>query len=112
MIFEGFDPAGIALTLKRFNQAFIRRGDASYVQIIHTDIKAGTILQTGDVDIIVDCPVSIFNKHVFAVYMHMATAMKKLLLIAEKDELFRSGSGRIVPIYPYFPEGDRVPREN
>lgn len=29
----GVDPAGIAITLSRFNQAFITRGDAAYVQV-------------------------------------------------------------------------------
>lgn len=107
LIIAGVDPAGIALTLKRFNQAFIRRGDASYVQIIHTDAVAGTVLQTGDVDIIVDAPVNFLHKHHFSVYMHMATAMKKLLLIAEED-----GTGRVVPINLNFPIEERVPREN
>lgn len=91
----GIDPAGIYLTLKINNQKFIAQGDANYVQIIHTDpIFFGTVFQSGDVDIYFkDLPVSVMHRHGFAAYLHMATAMKKLLIIAESD-----GKGVVIPI--------------
>lgn len=91
----GIDPAGIYLTLKINNQKFIEQGDAKYVQIIHTDpIFFGTVFQSGDVDIYFkDLPVGIMHRHGFAAYLHMATSMKKLLIIAEKD-----GRGVVIPI--------------
>lgn len=109
LIFEGVDPAGIALTLKRFNQAFIKRGDAAYVQIIHTDpMLYGTMLMTGDVDIVVDdVPTDRNHKHGFAVYLHMATSMKKLILIAEEN-----GKGDIITIDDNFTQQNEVPKEN
>lgn len=104
----GVDPAGIALTLKRFNQAFIKRGDAAYVQIIHTDpLLYGTMLMTGDVDISVDdVPTDYNHKHGFAVYLHMATSMKKLILIAEEN-----GKGQIIEVDD-ITQLTRVPRAN
>lgn len=96
----GIDPAGIYLILTRFKHAFINKGDATYVQIIHTDIVLfGTIFQTGDVDIYVqDIPVSLLGRHGFGPYLHMATSMKKLLIIAAAD-----GGGEMIP---YEPEKD------
>lgn len=92
-IMAGIDPAGIALTLWKYDRRFIGQGDAKYVQIIHTDtLLFGTMYQTGDCDIYVeDLPVGLLQRHAFAVYLHMATSMKKLLLIAEKD-----GNGKMI----------------
>lgn len=39
--------------------------------------------------------------------MHMATSMKKLLLIAE-----RNGPGQVIPIDENAPQENRVPNEN
>lgn len=48
LIIVGIDPAGIYLTLKGSNQSFINRGDATYVQIVHTDtLMFGTTLPCG-----------------------------------------------------------------
>lgn len=91
----GIDPAGIYLTLKMYNQKFIGRGDASYVQIIHTDpVLLGTPFQSGDVDIYFqDLPVDIMHRHGFAPYLHMATAIKRLLIIAERNR-----EGAVIPV--------------
>lgn len=93
-VIVGIDPAGIYLILNRFKHAFINKGDATYVQIIHTDIVLfGTIFQTGDTDIYVtDIPVSLLGRHGFGPYLHMATSMKKVLIIAQND-----GNGEIIP---------------
>lgn len=103
-IISGIDPAGIWLISNRYHQGFINRGDATYVQIIHTDtIFFGTTLPCGDVDIYVqDIPLGYTRKHGFGPYLHMATSMKKLLLIAEKD-----GKGQMIQF-----DENRVPNEN
>lgn len=105
----GIDPAGIALTLWNYDQNFIQQGDAKYVQIIHTDtLLFGTMYQTGDVDIYIeDLPVGLLQKHAFAVYLHMATSMKKLLLIAEKI-----GKGKMIRMDENPEQKDRVPNRN
>lgn len=99
----GIDPAGIFLILNRFKHAFINKGDATYVQIIHTDIVLfGTIFQTGDVDIYIqDIPVSLLGRHGFGPYLHMATCMKKVFAIAETD-----GGGEIIPTEDKLEEKD------
>lgn len=101
----GVDPAGIYLTLKINNQSFINQGDAAYVQIIHTDpIFFGTVFQSGDVDIYFkDLPVGIMHRHGFAAYIHMATSMKRLLMIAEKD-----GNGLAIPVLNHTSLVDNV----
>lgn len=85
LIISGIDPAGISLIMWKYDQQFIKQGDAAYVQIIHTDTKLfGTMLQIGDVDIFIeDVPAFDIHKHSFAPYIHMATCLKKVLLIAE-----------------------------
>lgn len=110
-IISGIDPAGIYLTLWNYDQDFIERGDAKYVQIIHTDpLIFGTVYQTGDVDIFVeDLPVGLLGKHAFAVYLHMATSMKKLLLIAEKNG---KGKGKMISIDENPEQLDRYPNKN
>lgn len=88
-----------------YNQTNIKKGDADYVQIYHTDpVHLGTMDKSGDVDIMVDnVPASAEQKHAFAVYLHMATAMKKLLLIAE-----RKGKGQVIPIDGNLTQGNRA----
>lgn len=105
----GIDPAGIYVISDRYGQSFINRGDAAYVQIIHTDpVFFGTSFPCGDVDIYVqDIPLGYTQKHGFGPYLHMATSMKKLIVIAEKD-----GEGQMIPIDDDSPEKDRVPNEN
>lgn len=95
--------------MKLYNQSFINQGDASYVQIIHTDtIFFGTSFQSGDVDIYFkDLPVGLLEKHGFAAYLHMATSMKKLLLIAEKD-----GDGKMIELDKYPSQKERLPDED
>lgn len=102
---QGIDPAGIYLTLKIYNQSFINQGDANYVQIIHTDpIFFGTVFQCGDVDIYFkDLPVGVMHRHGFAAYFHMATSMKRLLMIAEKD-----GNGLVIPIFDHLSLADHT----
>lgn len=91
------------MILNRFKHAFINKGDATYVQIIHTDIVLfGTIFQTGDVDIYVtDIPVSLLGRHGFGPYLHMATSMKKVLIIAQQN-----GNGEIIALDDNLHEKD------
>lgn len=50
----GIDPAGIQLILMNYDQSFIDRKDAAYVQVIHADtLFFGTANQCGTVDIYV-----------------------------------------------------------
>lgn len=91
----GVDPAAISGTLKSFDQPFISQGDAEYVQVIHVDPKIfGVSAPCADVDVYIkDMPVGFFEKHVYAPALHMAIAMKKLVMIAE-----RRGNGLVFPI--------------
>lgn len=67
-----------------------------------------TIFQTGDVDIhVTDLPVGLGDSHGFASYVHIATAVKKLLLVAEKD-----GRGLVIPIHKNLDLSHRVPSED
>lgn len=81
--------------MRNYNQAFINRGDAEYVQIIHADpLIFGTSIDCGDIDIYVkDMPVKFYEKHVYAPILHIATSIKKVIAIAEKN-----GSGDLFPI--------------
>lgn len=95
--------------MKLFHQSYIKKGDAEYVQIVHTDpLLHGTSLTNGDVDIMVDnVPAGIKHKHAFVPYLHMATSMKKLLLIAEKN-----GKGQIIPIDENSAQANRVLKQD
>lgn len=111
----GMDPAGVYLTLRGSNQTFINRGDATYVQIIHTDtILFGTVLPCGDVDIYVkDIPFGYSQKHSFGPYLHMATAIKKLIVIGERDgkRPWAHVNGKVILVDGNSTETDRVPKE-
>lgn len=113
---KGIDPAGIYLTLKGSNQTFINRGDAAYVQIIHTDtLFFGTTLPCGDVDIYVeDIPIGYSQKHSFGPYFHMATSTKSLVLIAakDKDRPWAHLSGEIMRPDEHLRQKDRAPTED
>lgn len=102
---KGIDPAGIYLTLQRYNQAFIDREDATYVQIIHTDtLLFGTSFQCGTVDIYIrDIPISLSAKHSFGPYLHMVTSMGKINLVATK-----SGDSKIIPFIQNSTKKKRV----
>lgn len=66
------------------------------------------MLQSGDIDIYIqDLPVGILDRHGFGPYLHMATAMKKLLLIAEKN-----GAGKVIQLDKNPNEIDRYPHKN
>lgn len=93
----------------RFKQSFIGQGDAEYVQIIHTDpYLFGTIFQCGDVDIYIeDIPTGLLQKHAFAAYIQMATSMKRLVLVAEKN-----GIGKIIPLKKNEFKKLRSPKRN
>lgn len=95
--------------MKHYDQSFIHRGDATYVQIIHTDILLlGTACQSGDVDIYVtDLPVGLGDSHSFSAYVHMATSIRKLLLVAERD-----GRGLVIPIHKNLDLSNRVPSKD
>lgn len=64
------------------------------------------MFQSGDVDIYVtDLPVTLCDSHSFSAYVHMATAIKKLLMVAERD-----GRGFVIPIHKNL-NINRVPDE-
>lgn len=68
----------------------------------------GTSYQCGDADIYVkDLPCGMFARHLFAPYLHMATAMKEYILVAAEH-----GNGRIIEIdsenQKYVPNHDEV----
>lgn len=95
--------------IKKYHQSFIKRGNAEYVQIIHTDILfSGTFFQRGDYDIYIsDLPVGISQWHTFAPYIHMATSIKKLLLIAQTN-----GRGQVIKIDENSVQKDRPLDQN
>lgn len=103
------------MLLKKFGVAFINRASAAYVQIIHTDtLFSGTSFQCGHVDIYVrDLPVGISAWHGFATYLNMATAMKKLLLIAEKKGKYgKIEAGQLIELDKNPDQINRRPKEN
>lgn len=103
------------MLLKKFGVPFINRGIAAYVQIIHTDtLFSGTSFQCGHVDIYVrDLPVGIDGWHGFATYLNMATAMKKLLLIAEKSGKYgKTSAGQLIELDKHPDQKDRPLKEN
>lgn len=95
-IIKGIDPGDVAPILRRFGIEYIKPEDAVYVHLIHTDPdQYGIKDEMGLVDVFaVDIP-SNYDKHVFAVYIHMATAIKRLILYAEKN-----GNGLVIPTTP------------
>lgn len=109
LIVPGLDPAGVWLISNRYDHAFINRGDATYVQIIHTDVVFfGTTFPCGDIDIYIqDIPLGYTRKHGFGPYLQMATSMKKLLLIAEKE-----GSGQMIQIDENSQQNNTALKEN
>lgn len=72
-----------------------RVGDANYVQLIHTDynatfdifplslLKTGTSRMTADVDVLVR-GLNILDPHSFVLFIHMTTALKKSVLVANE----------------------------
>lgn len=75
----------------------IKRGDANYVQVIHSSF-CGIQKPLGDVDIYVKYKGNSFleeltDKHALGVYLHVATATKRLYVIADEKE---SGKGTII----------------
>lgn len=68
----------------------------------------GSARQRGDVDVYVtDLPVGFGDSHGFAAYIHMATAIRKLLLVAEKN-----GRGLVIPIHKKLDLSSRVPSDD
>lgn len=56
---------------------------------------------------VTDLPVGMGDSHGFASYVHIATAVKKLLLVAEKD-----GRGLVIPIHRNLDLSNRVPSDD
>lgn len=72
----------------------IKKGHANYVQVIHTSKLAGTWSKLGDTDIYVDFKEkqkslyhSIIDNHGLAFFIHIATATKRLYLIAGENKI-------------------------
>lgn len=66
------------------------RGDAKYVQVIHTSKSFGTTKRAGDVDIYVRYkPEAFFSghseKHTLSLYIHLASCTKRLVMLAEEN---------------------------
>ncbi|XP_031635211.1 uncharacterized protein LOC116348367 isoform X2 [Contarinia nasturtii] len=75
----------------------IKRGHASYVQVIHTSVF-GIREPLGDVDIYVKYKGESFvddlnDKHAMGAYFHVATATKRLYVIADEKD---SGNGTLI----------------
>ncbi|XP_031617553.1 phospholipase A1-like isoform X2 [Contarinia nasturtii] len=80
----GLDPGAVSYWIGTSN--YIHRGDASYVQVIHTSYM-GTRMQQGDHDVYVYCDRWHSPKnHLLALDLHELISAKKAILIAsEKD---------------------------
>lgn len=93
-IYIGLDPARMTFFLNWENQ--FKSKLAHYAQIIHTSNTFGNNMQTGDVDIFVDYSFETMKKnflkrHGISVFLHIATATKRLFLLAEEN-----GKGKII----------------
>ncbi|XP_031634967.1 uncharacterized protein LOC116348192, partial [Contarinia nasturtii] len=80
----------------------IKRGDADYVQVIHTSKKVGIWDQLGDIDVYVkyepDTDSGAFNDdHLIAFFIHIATSTKRLFLTGELNE---TGIGNVSRTQP------------
>ncbi|XP_031617562.1 phospholipase A1 2-like [Contarinia nasturtii] len=97
-ILIGLDPASASLYLHK--NYYISKGDAKYVQLIHTSKVLGTLDRAGDVDIVVkNGRTSVFNprdKHALATSIQSATARKKLIIRANmcKKDLERNRNAK------------------
>lgn len=77
------DPAKIPFFLSKPNP-FIGKSDANYVQVIHTSFY-GLNERIGHVDIFVDYKSNGGQaKHALALYVHVATATRRLFMIADE----------------------------
>lgn len=91
------DPSKL-LVAKSLNT--IKKEYATYVQVIHTSKIAGQWNAMGDIDIYVHFqPESSFlraidDKHSLSFFIHVATATKRLYLIAEQNG---KRTGRVIP---------------
>lgn len=86
---KALDPAAISYYINA-TERYPQRGDATYVQIIHTDYfdkwyyKCGTgQVDKGDVDILIK-QIKKDEEHEFSIYIHMAIATRNALLIASR----------------------------
>ncbi|XP_031617558.1 uncharacterized protein LOC116337273 [Contarinia nasturtii] len=86
------DPSGNSFLLNKVT--YPKRGDANYVQVIHTS-GVGITRQVGDVDIYLTYKSKalwgVFEKHDLGLYMHFGTSTKRFYLIGEEN-----GNGTIV----------------
>lgn len=84
----GLDPAAASLFLSR--KYYIQKGDASYVQLIHTSTAFGTTNHSGDVSIVVtDNRYSFWSPvelHSLATSIHAATCRKRLIIVADLNK--------------------------
>lgn len=89
--YSALDPAGISHLLPTEN--YIHKGDAQYVQIIHSSMM-GTTLKLGDTDIFIKSdrwhP---YKNHKLAVKANDLASTKKAVLVASKK-----GNGRVIDI--------------
>ncbi|XP_031617557.1 uncharacterized protein LOC116337272 [Contarinia nasturtii] len=84
----GLDPPRTTIFLD--NSPHFKRGDAEYTQVLHTSNNFGTSKKIGDVDIYVHYKfdtilLNLLKKHGLSVFLHIATATKRLYLIAEEN---------------------------
>lgn len=71
------------------NTPHFKSGDAQYVQCLHTSSNFGTTRKIADIDIYVHYKfdtilMNLLKKHGLSVFLHIATATKRLYLIAEE----------------------------
>ncbi|XP_031617149.1 phospholipase A1-like [Contarinia nasturtii] len=87
----GLDPAGISHLFPPEN--YLRKGDAQYVQIIHSSLM-GTTLKLGDADIFIKSDKwHPYKNHKLAVKANNLASGKRAILIASKK-----GNGRVIDI--------------
>ncbi|XP_031635216.1 uncharacterized protein LOC116348371 [Contarinia nasturtii] len=81
----------------------IKKGHAKYVQVIHTSKVAGQWDRLGDIDVYVrfQPETSFFraidDKHSLSFFIHVATATKRLYLVADQNE---KGKGTVIATEP------------
>lgn len=89
----GYDPADLHPWYDKSN--YLKKGDAKYVQLIHTSTMLGTTLKTGDVDITVKHKSSVHfaENHFLGIQIQELIAIRSHVLVAERE-----GNGSVIEL--------------
>lgn len=96
----GLDPAAASLWLEK--SKYIQKGDALYVQSIHSTSYVGTKSRKSDSDIKIQHNCSrwnLQNNHRLSAYLHEIIAAKRAILIAQEK-----GKGRVIKENISYPD--------